>query len=98
DSGKFAGINPKGVELVHRWNAEPIKFEISGDERTDPNEIIDLIAQKSGLKFLKYDIVSPDYERRERAEQALFQYADTRLKNEKSVPGRFQQMPDYLRE
>lgn len=79
DSSKFAGIFPKGVELTHAWKAEPIQFTIQGEERTDPKEILKLIADKAELPFIASDLKSPIYIRRERAQHAMFQYGDLRL-------------------
>jgi len=97
DPGKYAGIHPQGAEIVHRWDADPIKFMIAGEERTDTKEILDVIAHKSGLPFFKNDLFSPNYQRREPAEHILYQYADKRLRAAKSVPGRIQTDP-YLRD
>ena len=86
DPRKYAGINPKGVEIVHRWEADAIKFTVAGGERTDPKEIMDVIAQKTGLKFIRNELTSPNYERRERAQHAFYQYSDNRLSDDKSLP------------
>jgi hypothetical protein len=74
--------------MAHAWKAEPIKFKIEGEARTDSREVLDLIAKKSGLPFIATDLKSPIYERRERAQRAMIEYADSRLDPEllKTVP------------
>jgi hypothetical protein len=79
DSSKFAGIRPQGVQLVHRWDAKPIQFTIKGEARMNPTEILRSIGEKTKLRWLESDLISPQSSRRERAWRAVFQYGDSRL-------------------
>jgi HEAT repeats len=79
NSAKYAGIHAKNTELIGSWQGKPITFEIKGQERTDPKEILQLIAEKTELPYLAEDLKSPIFARRERAMRAIFPYGDLRL-------------------
>ena len=98
DSGKYAGISPKAEELTGSWTAEPTEFKIEGPERTDPKEIFDLIAKKSGQPFLRWDLTSRDYERRERSRRTLFMYSDKRIQTDNSLPQSVREGNYYIRD
>lgn len=86
DSGKFAAIRPKGPELVYAWKATPIQFSVKGEERTDPNEVFQIMAEKSGLPYIKSDFTNPPYPPRDRATAAMRIWADKRISKSTSIP------------
>ena len=49
---------PSDGEVLGPWKSNQVQFTIKGEARTDPKEILDLIAQKSELKFLRRDLSS----------------------------------------
>jgi hypothetical protein len=79
DSREFAGIRPAGVQRTHAWDAEPVRFSVRGAPRRDPSEILEVIGDKAGLKWLRSDLISPRSDRRDAAWQAVYQYGDSRL-------------------
>ena len=79
DSSKFADIRPVGVQLVHRWEARPVKFTIKGEARDGPGRALHLIGQKSGLPWIEDDLLSPQLGSGENAWRAVFEFGDSRL-------------------
>jgi hypothetical protein len=79
DSAKFPGIKPGGVQLVHEWEANPVRFTVKGPARKDAAEILRVVGEKTGLKWIETDLTSPQHERRTRAWLAVFNYGDSRL-------------------
>lgn len=79
DNARFAHVRPMPGEIVHRWESAPVEFVVEGAPRTDPQELLKLIAEKSKLKWLDTDLDSKNRERRDRAWYALKVWGDGRL-------------------
>lgn len=79
DSSKFAGIRASGVQLLHRWTAPPVSFSVRGEARTDPDDLLAMVATKTGIKFLREDLISSNLQRYEPAWRTVLQYGDSRL-------------------
>ena len=80
DSNKFAGMQATGVELAHRWDAKPITFTVRGAMRTDAIEILKLVGEKAGEKYIQSDLISPNAARRNWARSTIWEYGDSRLR------------------
>lgn len=93
DNAQFAGVHPKWGEIVHRWEASPVEFVIDGAPRTDPKELLRLIAEKCELKWLDTDLDSTNPERWEPAWYALRVWGDDRLQPVLKDRERFSQWP-----
>jgi hypothetical protein len=79
DPSKFPQIKPKETEFIHKWTAPTIVFEIKGKPRSDPKELLRIIGEKTGLKWLKTDLTSRRADRRKIAWTAVYEYGDSRL-------------------
>ncbi len=79
DSSKFHGIMAKGVQLIGQWQAKPVTFVVKGPMRKDPADVLRLVGEKTGLRWIESDLTSPQLDRRTRAWQAVFGYGDSRL-------------------
>lgn len=93
DSSRFPGIKPVGAQVVHEWEAKPVRFTVKGAAREDAAEILRVVGEKTGLKWIETDLTSPQYERRTRAWLAVFNYGDSRLEGivariERELPDR----------
>jgi hypothetical protein len=80
DPSQFPGIKAGNSQALHRWDSRETLFTIKGEAREDPEEIIRVAAEKTGLKWLESDLISPRNERRERAWLAIYEYGDSRLR------------------
>jgi hypothetical protein len=80
DSTKIPLIEAKRAGLTHRWNAKPVAFTIRGPMRTDPDDILRIVGEKAGLKWLQTDLFSRQATRREIAWAAIREFGDSRLK------------------
>ena len=97
DSGKFPGIESEGTGLVSAWSAKPVKFKIQGAEQANPDEVLQLIAQTTGLPFLKDDLKSKNFYRSVPAQQAILQYGDDRLDSHAIKPVKISELRSFLR-
>lgn len=79
DNAQFAAVRPKPGEIVHRWEAPPIEFVVEGPPRTDTQELLKLIAEKSKNKWLDTDMDSENWERKNPAWHAIRTWGDDRL-------------------
>lgn len=79
DNARFAHVHPMPGEIVHRWESTPVEFVVEGAPRTDPRELLKLIAEKSKLKWLDTDLDSKNRERSDPAWYALKVWGDDRL-------------------
>ena len=69
----------KGVQLIGQWQAKPVTFVVKGPMRKDPADVLRLVGEKTGLRWIESDLTSPQLDRRTRAWQAVFGYGDSRL-------------------
>ena len=79
DSSQFPGIRPVGPERTGLWTSPTVTFTVSGSARTDPVDLLDLIAQKVNKRWLRTDLTSRRSDRREEAWTVVYEYGDTRL-------------------
>jgi hypothetical protein len=98
DSSKFPGWQVKKPEVVHHWKAEPVKFTIKGKLRTDPKELLGVIGEKTGMKWLESDLTSRRIERRQLAWKTVEAYGDSRLTTflQKLVAEKDKKFTDYI--
>ena len=80
DPSRFAGIRRNGGGSLHPWEAAPVRFRIRGAPRRDPGEILKLVAQKAGLKWLHEDLHGERSDRRDVVWRAIHEYGDSRLR------------------
>jgi hypothetical protein len=80
DNRKFAFAHAKPGEILHRWEAPPVEFSVDGPARTDPQELLKLIGEKSKMKWLEADLTSQTLGRSAAAWKALRVWGDDRLK------------------
>jgi hypothetical protein len=79
DNAQFAQVSAERGEVLHRWQSRPVEFAVSGSARTDPDELLKLIAEKAKLRWLKTDLASPNYDRCTQAWWAVHIWGDDRL-------------------
>jgi len=74
-----ASLEAKQGDLLHRWQAPPVEFAVQGEPRTEPTELLGLIAEKSKLRFLATDLDSKNENRSRRARWTISRWGDDRL-------------------
>ena len=80
DTTKYPGETSTIKPHIHgRWTAPSAFFKVSGTIRKDPEELLALIAEKTGKKWLKSDLTSPNPEREKEAWLIINAYGDKRL-------------------
>lgn len=79
DNTKFAGVSSGKGEVLHRWQAAPVVFTIKGLARTVPDNVLKMLSEKSGQRWLKEDLVSKRSDRRDAAWLTIHRWGDTRL-------------------
>jgi hypothetical protein len=74
------GVTGGGVRMLHRWESPAVRFTVRGDALSDPEEVLKVVEQNSGVKFLLPDAMDEAHtDRQVRAWSVLRAFGDSRL-------------------